>query len=264
MKCKLLLIIAMICCWGGVISAQITTGEPQAKKIRTGNRAQAGDFGLYLGATSNMFKAIGDDMTFDTPLPLINLKYMVTNEWEIRLGLEFSKTTTTVKGDTYSGEDESESYSTKTKQIQSKNFFSPGFAYHFSKSNILDVYAGVELPIGWQRDATKGSYDDTSSNISTGGFRIGLGAFIGIQAYLGNLPLALGVEYGISSMFHGRQRTKHVFDDGKTEQTYYTPALDPKIMEEMGISAGDMYDNLKASQGQIGNQFRLTLTYYFK
>ena len=91
-----------------------------------------------------------------------------------------------------------------------------------------------------------------------------MGAFIGIQAYLGNLPLALGVEYGISSMFHGRQRTKHVFDDGKTEQTYYTPALDPKKMEEMGISAGDMYDNLKASQGQIGNQFRLTLTYYFK
>ena len=57
MKTRFTLLLLALLGLGTVDSfAQLTTGKPSAKVIRTGNRAQAGDFGLYVGATSNMFK----------------------------------------------------------------------------------------------------------------------------------------------------------------------------------------------------------------
>ena len=99
MKTKLVLLFALLC-WGGfsISYAQITTGKPSSKVIRTGNRAQAGDFGIYLGATSDMVQAFDKDVNFSA-LPLINFKYMVTNQLEARLGLELYKTSKTLKGE---------------------------------------------------------------------------------------------------------------------------------------------------------------------
>ena len=68
--------------------AQITEGVPTAKTIRTGNRVQKGDFGIYMGVSSNMFKDMKDkNIKINNPLPLVNLKYMVTDRIETRLGL---------------------------------------------------------------------------------------------------------------------------------------------------------------------------------
>ena len=55
--------------------------------------------------------------------------------------------------------------------------FYPGVAYHFNRSNLLDVYVGGELPIGWGSKGTKTEYDggDDSDNIGNN-FNIGLGA----------------------------------------------------------------------------------------
>ena len=49
MKTKLFLSFAILCLLQGMsvpAFAQITTGKPSSKVIRTGNRAEAGDFGL--------------------------------------------------------------------------------------------------------------------------------------------------------------------------------------------------------------------------
>ena len=58
---------------GMTASAQITEGNPTGNQITTGNRPQAGTWGIYLGATPNLFKASGDKDTKIDPLPLINL-----------------------------------------------------------------------------------------------------------------------------------------------------------------------------------------------
>ena len=176
----------------GVMSAQaqITTGESSSKVIRTGNRAQAGNFGLYIGATTDMFRNLSNGGPEDfSCLPLINLKYMKTDNLEYRLGFEWWKSSTTTETDYgYNG-----AYGSKSEVTDAKSMymFYPGVAYHFSKQNLLDVYVGSELPFGFSSASyeVKGGTDESASH-----FRMGVGAFIGLQAYVGNLPLALGME----------------------------------------------------------------------
>ena len=257
--------------------AQISTGEPSSKVIRTGNRAEAGDFGLYLGITSTM---VGDwingDIKLDA-LPLINFKYMMTDQAEWRLGLELYKTSSKSIGEVKTDfEDRSYLLPSTSNSSSSNAMFYPGFAWHFSSRNIMDVYVGAELPIGWD-SSTEFSESGTleplenaggveqltmmkivnSRKITKRSFVIGFGAFVGLQAYIADLPLALGVELGISSRFDMGLKYKHtVSQTGAESQTWYTSALGEEDVRQ--------YENLKARTGDITGQARLTLTYYFK
>lgn len=261
MKTRFILFLALCCLGTTSVFAQLTTGKPSSKEIRTGNRAQAGDFGIYLGVTSNMFKDMFDGDIKLTALPLINFKYMVSDQFETRLGIELYKSSERLKGDVIGLEDEeNSSYFLDNKYAKSQAMFYPGVAYHFSKKNLLDVYVGAEIPIGWNSDKTLREVDGSKASITKNSFVIGLGAFIGLQAYIANLPLAVGVEYGISSRFDtGLKYKNEMTVDGET-QTYYTADL--KSFEHM--DANERFDNLKAKKGEIGSQFRVTLTYYFK
>lgn len=242
---KKVVLIALALCMGFVtVNAQITTGESSAQVIRTGNRAEAGDFGLYLGASSSIFKNLMNvtDASVEA-LPLINFKYMMNDKLEARIGLEWWTVSGTEKS---SGENEGGDFKTKGKTRESKKFLTPGVAYHFNSSNLLDVYVGAELPFGWGSTTTtsfadfKGKDFDVDNKEKENSFKIGLGAFVGLQAYVANLPLALGVEYGISSLKDVASSTT-ITDE---EQEYKTKA-----------STGDW---------KVGHQVRLTLTYFFK
>ena len=80
-----------------------------------------------------------------------------------------------------------------------------------------------------------------------------MGAFVGLQAYIADLPLALGVEYGISAVHATGLKYKNtvVDKDGK-RSVYYTRPGD-----------NTQYDKLKSKEGGVGSQVRLTFTYYF-
>ena len=265
---------------GMTASAQITEGNPTGNQITTGNRPQAGTWGIYLGSTSNMFKAIGDKDTKIDPLPLINLKYMFKDKWEARLGLEFSRKRETVKGDLITGYDENEKVETasyKNKVVTSENRIMPGVAYHFSPKNILDVYAGVEATLGWSRNSLyndfqaedeDGKMKDGYNNVCKSSVLLGGGAFIGLQAFIGNLPLAIGLEYGISCQYDSRLRYKNTFKEpGSKEQVVYSANVEdfPELANKgVNFNESDAYDSLKASKGKIGQQFRLTISYYFR
>ena len=244
---KKLVIAALALCVGFVTAtAQITTGKSSAQVVRTGNRAEAGNFGLYLGATADMFKnLISVDEAELKALPLINFKYMVNDNVEARLGLEWWTMSTGHKesGETYEGDD----YKAKDKYKETTKYFYPGIAYHFSNSNLLDVYVGAELPIGWEATIEKGfgDYDGKNNDYKTKSvardFNIGLGAFVGLQAYVANLPLAIGVEYGISSL-KTVSSSKFITDEEQESEV-------PKIND---------------NTWNVGHQARLTLTYFFK
>lgn len=240
---KKFVLTALVLCMGFVaVKAQITTGESSAQVIRTGNRAEAGNFGLYLGGTTTIFKNLAEGFAVEG-LPLINFKYMLSDKLEARIGLEWWAKSATQSTD---GENEKGDFETKNQVKETSKFLSPGFAYHFSNSNVLDVYVGAEVPFGWGGNTTTvfANYDgddyDVDDTKSTSTFKIGLGAFVGLQAYIANLPLALGVEYGISSLKNVDSQTV-VLDE---EQEY-----------EMKTSVGDW---------TVGQQVRLTLTYFFK
>lgn len=220
---KLALILFFFCAGSMISQAQISTGESSASVFNTGNRAEKGDFGLYLGATTSMFKNITSGCEFNA-LPLINLKYMYTEQIEARLGIEWWKKSDDIED---------------VKEFESSFMFYPGVAYHFSKSNILDVYVGGELPFGWGSQGV--DYDGEDSKASN--FKVGLGAFIGLQAYVCNLPLAVGLEYGISTMYN-------TVSDG--------------TLTTDGMTIEQVYEDVDHKRWTLGNQARFTITYFFK
>ncbi len=253
MKGKSLLLAAGICSLATSALAQITTGTTTANTIKVGNRAQAGDYGLYLGATTDIVKDIFDSDVEVNGLPLFNFKYMYTDQIEYRVGLELWRTTEKRKYE-YSQKINGYDSEEKSKLLKSRYFVYPGIAYHFSKSNLIDIYAGAELPLGFEHYRNKEEGDHSETTISRGSFTFGVGAFVGMQAYVADLPLAIGVEYGLSSLFNCGDKYKHkIKNDEEGSQTYYTEELD-----------GQRYSDLKISKGDIGTQIRVTLTYYFK
>jgi len=227
---KVLFLLAM-CVSFIATNAQITTGESVSKVVHTGNRPQAGDAGLYLGVTTDMFRNITDgDIQFKS-IPLINLKYMQTDKLELRLGIEWWNKNTKSDGKDY-----------EASNSQSEFGFYPGVAYHFNNKNLLDVYVGGEVPFGFGRLG----YDYGNDNSASASmFHFGLGAFIGLQAFIADLPLAIGLEYGVDCGY------KHV-GDGTISSDYHRQVI------------REIHEDLSESKFQIGHQARATISYFFK
>ena len=146
---KVLVLIAALIAVSVSVPAQISTGKNTSKVIRTGNRPEAGDWGIFVGASYSDFANWFDKKVSFEGFPLVNVKYYISDEVEARLGIQLQGQTQTVTGEHTVGEGENEkSYDYKHKLSVGTNLFRPGIAYHFSTDNILDVYVGGELPIG--------------------------------------------------------------------------------------------------------------------
>lgn len=273
---KKILFIALMAGFAMTAAAQISEGDPSAKKYTTGNRPLKGTYGLYIGGETNLFNELPN--TGFKVLPIVNLKYMLSDNLEARLGLKFWKQRETLK---YGNDEDTDLGFTeedyKNKFVTADNQFRPGIAYHFTKSNLLDVYAGAEGIIGWRRNVQTAWGEDVATDtenktiVKTNGAQFGLGAFIGLQAFIARLPLALGLEYGISTVWDGGLKTKTYNYNrvGNTETTTTLYSQDNTQFNNLaGASAGvgqkgGQFDYMKARKGAWGNQIRLTLSYYF-
>lgn len=233
-------------------SAQITTGTPRTDNILTGNRLEAGTWGIFFGGAvdfgslgSRDFTHFGDYSPSFQLTPLVNVKYMLDDQIETRLGLEIckDKEKNSNKELEADGGDEN-----SNKYVSSCMYFRPGAAYHWSNKNILDVYAGAELPFGFSRYVEFNDNNGTEYKSVENEFTIGLGAFIGLQAFIGNLPVAVGCEYGISSYLVKNPNVAKVTDG---DQNYV-------------LSGGSTYESAKYMFGGIYNQISFSLSYYFK
>jgi hypothetical protein len=258
-------------------AAQITEGAPSAKKYATGNRPLKGTYGLYFGVESELFDKLPGKFNV---LPIVNLKYMVTDNFEARLGMKFWKQRYSFSGTNDADDDAGIVDETqKMKYVNAENEFRPGFAYHFTKSNLLDVYAGVEGVIGWRRsqvNISKWTFDGESgyNKARNASVTLGAGAFIGLQAFIARLPLAIGFEYGISAKWDGGLKTRTATKpDNDTDETvtYTVDAATNDPAWNAWATAGPatlgqktgVFDHMKARKGAWGNQIRFTLSYYF-
>ena len=272
---KKILFSALMACFALTASAQISEGAPSAKKYATGNRPTKGTFGLYVGAESDLFDRVTDRFAFN-PLPIVNLKYMVSDNFELRLGMKFWKQRESLHFGNDKGDVNAYDEKYNAKAVVADNQFRPGFAYHFTKSNLLDVYAGIEGIVGWTRNGvyTNSTVDglEIAATTRTSTVQFGASAFIGLQAFIARLPLAIGLEYGVGTMWDGalRQKTyaKAVNGGNTVETTTYAQNdayfnMLPGYAAAIGGQQGGVYDWMKARKGAWGSQIRLTLSYYF-
>lgn len=250
---KLLLLAAVAMLVGFESNAQISVAEPTSNTIRVGNRPGKGSFGIYVGFTADMFNDMFSKDTEFKSLPLVNIKYLWTDNWEARLGLQFYKKGETVAHE-YDNEDDVTKY--KSEYLFTQNRIYPGVAYHFAKNNILDVYGGAELLVGWEKKKDQVLSDDNYVNGagSMTSFQFGGGLFIGLQAFVADLPLAIGLEYG----FHGYGNYGCKYKQATEDGDWFSS--DPETFKKLGnISGKDM----SARTTQFGQQVRLTISYYF-
>lgn len=243
------------------ISAQLSQRENNPSVIKTGTRPKSGDLGFYFGPSIAEYNEIVDENVDFRGLPFVNLKYYYSDRIETRVGVMYYRTKTKLEGDLAAGE------IGNTLDIDVESFLriSPGVAYHFSPKNILDVYVGGSIPLGreydlieqnWEDQATS-DYVNQSSKKST--WVYGYNLFIGMQAFIADLPMAIGVEYGIMGLKHIGLQYKHEYSESiggvSASQTYYT-------IDDMGF--GIEYDDLKYRSFEAGGDIRLTISYYFR
>lgn len=237
--------------------AQISDGNPTFRTIRTGNRPQKGTYGIYLGMSLSQMQAISDDELKWDGIPIINLKYFASDNLEWRASFVANNTTRkNIKGE-IEGFD-GKSYDIREKDRDGGIYLTPGVAYHFNSKNILDIYVGGALPLGYSYDNYVLKLDnDHNGTCKRSSFDLGLEGFIGIQCFVADLPLALGLEYGFSGVINFGQKYKNIYVDGEgDEQVFYT------VDKPNGADVTE-YTKLKSKKGRFGSDFRITISYYF-
>ncbi len=258
MKKKLFLVVLLAIAAATTLSAQISQGDPTATTIKTGNRPEKGDFGVFFGGGMLI------NSRENYILPVMNFKYFATDHLELRAGIDLFRRGNRSKGKVIKGDvmtDPLVTYDGKNVTVQGIFDFTPGFAYHFSSKNILDVYVGAEIPIGFENwrvvTSTTGANapTDQSSVVTRIPFVIGGNLLLGIQAFIGNLPLAIGLEYGIGAKAFLGDKYKVVVTQGENHATYYRTSTP----EQPGVN----YERLSRLSGYIDHTVRLTLSYYF-
>lgn len=259
MKKTRLLLVIMALVSAAPAFAQLSKGTPSTTVFKTGNRPGAGDFGLYFG---------GGFMTHQGKkflMPIFNFKYFAQDNIELRASLEVYRQgekqqgTAVGNGSIYSQYD---TYQVTTGSTEMAFLhIVPGVAYHFSKHNILDVYLGAEFPFGWENAVER--YTTISGDAApdagwiraiSSPFVVGVNALVGVQAFLGRVPVAIGFEYGLGSKAQFQGQTKYITTnaDGKAISYY-------KTQDDADVT----YTKLSNLSYYVDNLLRFTLSYYF-
>ncbi len=265
--------------------AQLSTRENNETNVRIGTRPEKGDAvlqfsipvvdqsgdnqaGLYSGTALNP----GDMLTF---------KYYLQDDMVLRAGLRIAADNMRTNG---TAADSSESnlvtdfdIQENLKAMTSSEFnLMGGIEKHFTNSNIFDVYAGGEAVIGRGRDRmisneTLFNGDVINMESSTRTTVFGLGGVVGFNVFVAELPISLGLEYGLSAkwVFGGKTKVnEEVNIDGGADYTaeYFTQEADgfgdPDLDSFLNTR---QYSDLSRRSFNAGtnNTIRVNLNIYF-
>ncbi|MBN1463734.1 MAG: hypothetical protein JXQ69_09405 [Paludibacteraceae bacterium] len=243
--------------------AQLSQRTNDSGNFKFGTRPQAGDMGVNLQFYSPFD---GSDVNFGNyfkSVPIVNLQYYLSDDTALRFGIRASKDLTL-----FEGEENIDTTSTSIKNGTEKNSSGEYMIYlgaekHFALTNLLDVYLGAQLPLGYQfsttindQDLNNGDYNH--STVKERATLYGLECFVGLQVFIADLPLAIGAEWGIAG--YGKLGDKtHYITESKTgttvtNQDYYVAAQDASLTQ---------YKNMSARKFTLDNMVRLRVSYYF-
>lgn len=284
---KNVLLVALALSAGSAF-AQLSTRENDAVNVMLGARPGSGDLALTFAMDLNNDPDKKADLYSGNLLnagDLLTVKYYLSDNIALRAGIRLTKLSEKAEG---AFSDSSFYYDTfqatfERSTSEREYVFVPGIEYHFSNSNIFDVYAGGDLFVGLGSQRTvndmewdNGDFTKVATRKNTNVY--GLGGVIGFNVFIAQLPISLGLEYGLNAKWTRGGQTRvnredritnvsNVQEDFDTEYYLdedYDPAnVDPVI----GVpgSGQDQYSDLKMKQfGMDTNQnVRLTLNIYF-
>lgn len=225
-------------------SAQLSTRENQDTRYKFGGRPVAGDMALTFGLTINN-ASFGDasDSTRSISVwnrlgrgNLITVKKFIQDDIAVRAGLRLYRDSRSLKGEL----DSTAQLGNVLSEVEFKNstreyMLVPGIEKHFSNSNIFDVYVAGDLYLGFGRDKSINSTTDrqsrtTSTTMTTPYTIVGLGGVIGFNVFVLDLPVSLGVEYGLSAFWQLGNKTKVEVEEASGDSyEYFTVPNDPFV-----------------------------------
>jgi len=199
---------------------------------------------------------------------LIIAKKFIADDLAIRAGLRLYRDSRSLKGEVDSipttGTGQWTLSEVEFKESSREYMLVPGIEKHFSSSNIFDVYAAGDLYLGFGRDKSVNSQtntdgDVTSTTQTTPYTIVGLGGVIGVNVFVLDLPVSVGVEYGLSAFWQLGNRTKVEVETPDESYEYFTVANDPFSLQ------GQAYTSLKQKYMTMNtnDQVRIVANIYF-
>ena len=266
---KKLICIFLLLAFSGIslsLQAQLSEREDNPSVLKVGTRPVQGNFGLLFGPSFVELEDFFDKNIHFRGLPLLKFKYYLTDYFEVRLGMQNYRRSKSFDGTLASN---NQGY-TIDNEFKSFFRFTPGVAYHFSHKNILNVYVGGEIPFGsdkyrvnsrYEMTGTTANRDFMETNITKSTSVYGYSFFVGMQAFIADLPMAIGLEYGLARLVNSNLQYEVDYSeriDGRSESFNYFTTRNPLdyyyIVE---------YSDLKYSKFESGANLRLTFSYYF-
>jgi hypothetical protein len=285
---KTLLVIALLAVGGSSAFAQgLSTRENEAIVAKLGARPVAGDAALnfvipLVGLNGNDGTEAGlFNGNLLTPGDLLTFKWYHTDNLVIRAGIRLYADNDRISGDVLDEEGFSEipegGVSTNKVINQNREYtIALGAEHHFTNSNIFDVYTGADLLVGLnkERSTVETEYlniDGTLQDVTTRDLLtsqtnstvIGLAWVVGWNTFVAQLPISVGIEYGLSMKW---------LLGGKTKVTEERDITNANSLESYAVEyyqddalPGNIYSDMSKRQFNMdtNQNVRLTLNFYF-
>lgn len=244
--------------------AQLSSRATDSTTFQLGNRPVAGTKAVMIGAKLGLDSSLTVVDVFDG----MAFKYFKTSNLAFRVRFDVDKTTTTTRGDVdTTGSSDTVTYR-RTRMSDRQYILSPGAEYHFGYNNVFDVYVAGDLQFGFEREVrieneeyVAGSYNNLKQ--TTPSTLLGLAPSVGINFWIADLPLSLGLEYQTSLLwqFGGKTRVVNEVKTGNdvVVQEYYTQDQDA-----FGNADDDGYSRLSRRYFETNQYLRFILTFYVK
>ncbi|MFT7085963.1 MAG: hypothetical protein ACJAV5_001685 [Vicingaceae bacterium] len=265
------------------VEAQLSDRINNPSTIKSGARPVAGNFGFFLALGIDQIEDLTEEATeVENAIPLINVRYYLRDDLVVRGGIASWKKSRILEGeiDTSSafgnlnpgGQGFGANY--EHREVDAYTLLNIGIEKHFKPTNILDGYVGVSLPLGYSRGAlyTNRGADGTADflTVETSRFSFVYGAefFVGINAFVADLPLALGVEMGFRGLGKLGDKFKTTYEGQTNGQGYSGEVFQNNIDDFEDTQAQFEADNiafssLKARSFDTQGMIRFSINYYF-
>ena len=257
-------------------SAQLSTRENQDTRYKFGGRPVAGDMALTFGVTINNTEIGGVTVpawNLFSRGNLITAKKYISDDVAIRAGIALTRNSRSFSGDADSipGTPAFAPTAFEFRSSTRQYFLVPGIEKHFSSANIFDVYTAGDLFLGFgkNKDITSMTNNDgtTSATTSTTPYTIvGLGGVIGVNVFVLDLPISVGVEYGLSAFWMMGNKTKFEVEDAAGNSYEYFTVDDATNSNGVPfVGNGTQFTDLKQKYMTMdsNDQVRMVVNVYF-
>lgn len=267
-KCSGLILILVLVLFANAASAQLSTRTNDSSIVKLGARPVEGDMSLSFSypfmVDGQWGLGLKDSiLQFDD---YITYRYYITDNIVLKLGMMYYKSSARTVGTT---KDTAQLGILNNDNKLSKYRFGivPGAEYHFGKSNIFDVYLGGNLCLGFGNNVNINDFELVNGDYSkykakTNTTLVGIGGVIGINVFIANLPLSIGLKYDFNSNWTigGKTLVNASQKIGTIESTqeFYMQNNDiygnPDLVQ---------YESLKRTVWNTNHDIRLVLNVYF-